>query len=87
MYPATPGAPAVLWLCFQLDHAVDQLNYGATSAHEFVDEHLENLRHELGSFGGGELAEALEGYLHDVIAKVVGDLLEIQTRIAPAGRR
>lgn len=48
---------------------------------------LEALRRELAAYGADELAAALEGHLHDTIARVLGDLLELQTRVQPAARR
>ena len=79
-----PGPEAVASLCQSLDHVVDGLMYATTCAVEFVDDDLEALRRELAAYGADNLAAALEGHLHDTIARVIGDLLELQTRVQPA---
>ena len=82
-----PGPEAVTVFCKSLEETVDFLRFAATQAVEFVDDDLEALRRELAAYGADELAAALEGHLHDTIARVVGDLLELQTRVQPAARR
>lgn len=79
-----PGPEAITVLCKSIEETVDFLRFGVAQAVEFVDDDLEALRRELGAYSAEDLAAALEGHLHDTIAAVVGDLLELQTRLQPA---